>query len=88
MLRGLPSRLEREIKQLYLTNILKGDISRLEKFKIKVEDPPSRGHSVFLGGAVLSDIYKDRDEWWISKQEYEEEGVKRCIQKKCTGVTA
>lgn len=88
MIRGLPSRLEREIKQLYLTHILKGDISRLDKFKIKVEDPPSRGHSVFLGGAVLSEIYKDRDEWWISREEYQEKGVKRCIAEKCTGVTA
>ena len=27
---GLPSRMEREIKQLYLENILKGDASRLQ----------------------------------------------------------
>lgn len=27
---GLPSRMEREIKQLYLENVLKGDTSRLQ----------------------------------------------------------
>merc|ERR1712098_679462 len=39
---GLPSRLEREIKQLYLEKVLKGDTERLSKFKIMIEDPPKR----------------------------------------------
>merc|ERR1712059_71826 len=39
---GLPSRLEREIKQLYLERVLKGDTERLAKFKIRIEDPPRR----------------------------------------------
>merc|ERR1712141_744575 len=34
---GLPSRLEREIKQLYLERVLKGDTDRLSKFKIRIE---------------------------------------------------
>jgi actin-related protein 2 len=29
---------------------------------------------VFLGGSVLADIMKDRAEFWISKQEWEEHG--------------
>ncbi|XP_016352690.1 actin-related protein 2-B-like [Sinocyclocheilus anshuiensis] len=37
---GLPSRLEREIKQLYLERVLKGDTEKLSKFKIRIEDPP------------------------------------------------
>jgi len=88
MLRGLPSRLEREVKQLHLKEVLHGDVSRLDKIKIKVEDPPSRGHLVFLGGAVLADIYRDEKSFWITKQEYEEHGVKRCIQNKSSGVTS
>jgi len=72
---GLPSRLEREIKQLYLERTLKGDTSRLGKFKIRIEDPPRRKHMVFLGGAVLADIIKDKDEVWISKAEYDEQGL-------------
>lgn len=71
---GLPSRLEREIKQLYLERVLKGDTERLAKFKIRIEDPPRRKDMVFIGGAVLADVMKDRDDFWMSKAEYEEKG--------------
>ena len=77
---GLPSRLEREIKQLYLERVLQGDTSRLSKFKIRIEDPPRRKHMVFLGGAVLADIMKNKDEFWMSKAEYEEKGL-GCLAK-------
>ncbi|XP_076442211.1 actin-related protein 2-A-like [Babylonia areolata] len=73
---GLPSRLEREIKQLYLERVLKGDVSRISKFKIRIEDPPRRKHMVFLGGAVLADIMKDKDDFWLLRSEYEEKGLK------------
>eukprot|EP00112_Aurelia_sp_Birch-Aquarium-sp1_P001458 Seg1157.2 transcript_id=Seg1157.2/GoldUCD/mRNA.D3Y31 product="Actin-related protein 2" protein_id=Seg1157.2/GoldUCD/D3Y31 len=73
---GLPIRLEREIKQLYLEMVLKGDASRLSKFKIRIEDPPRRKHMVFLGGAVLADIIKDKDTFWMTRQEYEEKGLR------------
>jgi len=72
---GLPSRLEREIKQLYLERVLKGDVDRLSKFKIRIEDPPRRKDMVFIGGAVLADVMKDRDDYWISKAEYQEQGL-------------
>jgi len=78
---GLPSRLEKEIKTLYLKNVLKNDISRMQKFKLKIEDPPRRKHMVFLGGSVLADIMKDRPEFWITKKEWEEFGDKM-IEKK------
>lgn len=73
---GLPSRLEKEVKQLYLTRVLKNDSARLKKFKIRVEDPPRRKHMVFLGGAVLGEIMKNKDAFWISKQEWDEMGIK------------
>ena len=109
---GLPSRLEKEMKQLYLTRVLGGDPTRLnvsflflcylppsflsfflldvfslirlldayirtykQKFKIKIEDPPRRKHMVFLGGAVLADIMKGREDFWISREEWFEKGV-------------
>jgi len=59
---GLPSRLEKEIKQLYLARTLNGDVSRLDKFKIRIEDPPRRKHMVFLGGAVLSFSSRKRNQ--------------------------
>jgi len=77
---GLPSRLEREIKQLYLERVLKGDTERLAKFKIRIEDPPRRKDMVFIGGAVLADVMKDRDDFWMSKAEYEEKGTD-CLKK-------
>lgn len=72
---GLPSRFEREIKQLYLERVLKGDTDRLSKFKIRIEDPPRRKNMVFMGGAVLANVMKDRDDFWMSKREYEENGI-------------
>ena len=72
---GLPSRLEREIKQLYLERVLQGDTDRLAKFKLRIADPPRRKHMVFIGGAVLADVMKDRDDFWMSKAEYEEKGL-------------
>ena len=70
---GLPSRMEKEIKQLWLTKVLGGNPERLnvcpmmsivaleianglQKFKVRIEDPPRRRHMVFLGGAVLANI--------------------------------
>ncbi|XP_071449966.1 actin-related protein 2 isoform X1 [Hetaerina americana] len=72
---GLPSRLEREIKQLYLERVLKNDIDKLSKFKIKIEDPPRRKDMVFIGGAVLAEVMKDRDTFWMTREEYQEKGV-------------
>lgn len=71
---GLPSRLEKEMKQLYLSRVLRGDGSRLQNFKIRIEDPPRRKHMVFLGGAVLGDIMKNRESFWISRNEWYEQG--------------
>jgi len=47
----------------------------LKKFKIGIEDPPRRKHMVFLGGSVLADIMKDKADFWITRQEYQEQGV-------------
>jgi len=78
---GLPSRMEKEMKELYLTHVLKGDKKNMSKFKLRIEDPPRRKHMVFLGGSVLADIMKDREEFWISKKEWEEVGERICEQK-------
>jgi len=31
---------------------------------------------VFLGGAVLADIMKNKDSFWVTKQEWEEQGIR------------
>lgn len=55
-------------------------LSILQKFKIRIEDPPRRKHMVFLGGAVLADIMKDKDSFWMTRAEYQEKGIK-CLDK-------
>ena len=77
---GLPSRLEKEIKQQYLSRVLQNDSSRLSNFKLKIDDPPRRRHMVFLGGAVLANVMADKDHLWITRQEWEEQGP-RVLQK-------
>jgi actin-related protein 2 len=77
---GLPSRLEKDIRELYLTKIAKGDKVRAEKFKLRIEDPPRRKHMVFLGGAVLAEIMKDKDHFWMNMREYKEQGI-GCLKK-------
>jgi len=79
---GLPSRLEKEIRRLYGEKVAKGNKVQLAKFKVRIEDPPRRKHMVFLGGAVLAEIMKDKQEFWMNRSEYQEigEGVlKKCF---------
>jgi len=61
--------------------VLRGDRNALSKFKIRIEDPPRRKHMVFLGGAVLADIMKDKDDFWMTRAEYEEKGVRGVLAK-------
>ncbi|KAG8489695.1 hypothetical protein CXB51_017706 [Gossypium anomalum] len=77
---GLPSRLEREILDRYLDVVLKGNKDGLKKLRLRIEDPPRRKHMVYLGGAVLAGIMKDAPEFWISREDYLEEGV-ACLSK-------
>jgi actin-related protein 2 len=78
---GLPSRLEKDIKDRYLKDVLKGKSENMKKFKIKIEDPPRRKHTVFMGGSILADIMKDRAEFWTTRSDYNELGVERIIAK-------
>jgi len=78
---GLPSRLEKDIKDRYVNEILKGDIKRANRLKLRIEDPPRRKHMVYLGASVLGDLMRDRDDFWISKAQYEEEGIDRVCAK-------
>uniref|UniRef100_A0A2K5IRH7 Actin-related protein 2 n=1 Tax=Colobus angolensis palliatus TaxID=336983 RepID=A0A2K5IRH7_COLAP len=56
--------------------VLKGDVEKLSKFEICIEDPPRRKHMVLLGGAVLADTMKDKDNFWMTRQEYQEKGAR------------
>jgi actin-related protein 2 len=73
---GLPSRLEKEIRQQYsdLPGV-QGDAKQMAKFKLKIEDPPRRKHMVFLGGSVLADIMRNNNDWWITREQWAEHGA-------------
>jgi actin-related protein len=49
--------------------------------QLRIEDPPRRKHMVYLGASVLGDLMKDRGDFWISKREYEEQGIHRVLEK-------
>jgi len=59
--------------------------SPVQKFRIRIEDPPRRKHMVFLGGAVLANIMKDKDSFWLSRAEYQEKGL-GALQKLGVGI--
>lgn len=72
---GLPSRLNKEIRQLYLDEVLKGDAKGLAKFKLKIDDPPRRKHMVFSGGSFLANVMKDKPNFWITREAWAEHGA-------------
>ncbi|KAI8024993.1 Actin-related protein 2 [Camellia lanceoleosa] len=74
------ARLEKEILDRYLEAVLKGNKDGLKKLRLRIEDPPRRKHMVYLGGAVLARIIKDALEFWISREDYLEEGI-ACLSK-------
>ena len=42
---------------------------RLSKFKSHNADQPRHKDMVFIGGIVLADVMKDRDDFWMGKAE-------------------
>ena len=82
MLPGLPSRLEKEVRALHTAMVQKGGgEGDSEKFKMRIEDPPRRKHMVFLGGAVLADIMKDKDEFWALRTDWLEGGYDYAVER-------
>lgn len=84
---GLPSRLEKDIKDLYLEKIVKGNKEGLKRLKLRIEAPPRRKHMVYLGASVLGDLMKERnEEFWITRRQYEEGGLEQAIARMGKGV--
>ena len=78
---GLPSRLEQDLKELYLKVVLKGATERMNRLKLRIEDPPRRKHMVYLGASVLGDLMRDRTDFWVTKSEFDEKGIDFIIAK-------
>merc|ERR1712150_344266 len=73
---GFSSRLEKDIRKLYVDQVLQGDKTRERKFRCVVEDPPRRHHMVFLGASLNALAYADQPNslFFISREEYKECG--------------
>jgi len=72
MFPGLSSRVEKDLKDIYVKEKFGGDRSGLNRVPIKVLDPPRRKHGVFIGGSFLASCATN----WITKQSYAEAGDK------------
>ena len=84
MFPGYASRIDKELRKLYVDNNLKHAKSKNIKIPIEIIDSPRRKYSVFIGATVLSNVYNVSayDDYWISKRDWEESGPK-IILKKC-----
>ena len=86
MFPAFASRVEKEIKNSYITNNLKNASDKTIKIKIGIIDSPRRKYSVFIGGSVLANICADdpNGEYWISKSDYDEIGENAVYKIKST----
>ena len=74
MFPGLSSRVEKDLKEIYVRDKFKGDATGLNRIKINVFDPPRRKHGVFIGASFLANFAGP--EAWITKKAYDEAGDK------------
>ena len=54
MFPGLSTRVEKDLKDIYVREKFNGDKSGLSRVKIAVHDPPRRKHGVFVGASFLA----------------------------------
>ena len=86
MFAGYASRIEKEIKNLYVKQGLKNTEDKKIKITINIIDSPRRKYSVFIGATFLANTYNNQAlEYWITKQDWEECGEK-IILKKCKNI--
>ena len=74
MFPGFSSRMEKELKEIFVEQLFDGDKSGLLRLPIKVRDPPRRKHSVFMGASFLAK--SSPEQRWVSRQALLEGGEK------------
>ncbi len=88
MFPGYASRLDKELKKLYVEKTLKNTKDKTIKIPLNIVDSPRRKYSVFIGATVLANTYNnysEGEEYWITKQDWDEVG-EDIIFKKCQNV--
>lgn len=78
MFPGLSSRVEKDLKEIYVRDKLNGDRKGLSRIPINVVDPPRRKHNVFIGASFIAKNTPDAN--WISIKEYKEKGEKMFLR--------
>lgn len=79
LFKGFPTRLSKDLKNIYQEKILKGVESN--KIKIQVDKNPDRKYTVFTGASVLAEIMQNQDDFWIWKSEWQENGSAAAISR-------
>ena len=87
MFPGYASRIDKELRKIYIENTLKFEKEKKIKIPIDIIDSPRRKYSVFIGATVLSNVYNvpANESYWISKKDWEESGP-NIILKKCPNI--
>ena len=86
MFAGFASRIEKEIKKLYIDEGLKNTKDKNIKIPINIIDSPRRKYSVFIGACVLANIYNEQEtDYWITRQDWQECGAEK-KKKKCQNI--
>ena len=80
---GFKARLEHDLKQRYIAEVLQGNESRYRKDRICVKEPEdgSPMSAVFVGGCVLAEVMLQRPEFWATSKDYDECGIDFCVDK-------
>jgi actin-related protein 2 len=81
LLPGFSTRLERDLRALYLDKVLGGDAAGLKRLKIRVLDAPGRKIMVWRGGSNLASCMAGQEAFWVSKAEWQEDphrALKKC----------
>ena len=70
---GFPTRVENDVEAIYKRNVSKGKSDRV---KVKVRDSHFRQHGVFIGAGITASVLDKSSDGWITKQQWDEEGLK------------
>lgn len=78
MFPGLSSRVEKDLRELYVKDKFAGDRNGLKRINICVHDPPRRKHGVFIGASFIAK--QSGEDMWISQAAYKEQGNKMFLR--------
>ena len=78
---GLKERLQRDLTQRYINDVLGGNTSRLLCWKPQIQAPCYRQHLVFEGASLFGDFISDDDKYWVSRKDYLLNGMQRVLDK-------